>query len=128
MTTRGMSYSRANVSRVPTCPDVSGTRESVNVSRVPPLKGDTDTDTLGHEKGVTHDEETMLKGYLRLDAHAFEEWLRTIRDGRDDGELKYKATLAEAVAYRRGYEDGAKACAAWVEAQEDSALAPTYRV
>ena len=31
---------------------------------------------------MTHDEETMLKRYLRLDAHAFEDWLRSTR-GRE---------------------------------------------
>ena len=72
---------------------------------------------------MTHDEETMLKGYLRLDSPAFGEWLRSTRDGSDDGELEYKATLAEALAWGRGFMEGAKACAAWVEAQEDSALA-----
>ena len=64
-----------------------------------------------------------LKGYLRQDAPAFEEWLRSTRDGSDDGEREYKATLSEARAWGRGFKEGAKACAAWVEAQEDSALA-----
>ena len=47
---------------------------------------------------MTPDEATMLKGYLRLDGPAFEDWLRSTRDGSDDGELEYKATLAEARA------------------------------
>ena len=51
---------------------------------------------------MTHDEETMLKGYLRLDGPGFADWLRTTRDGSDDGERKYKATLAEARAWGRG--------------------------
>ena len=72
---------------------------------------------------MTNDEATMLKGYLRLDDPAFEDWLRSTRDGSDDGELEYKATLAEARAWGRGFKEGAKACAAWTEAQEDSALA-----
>ena len=76
---------------------------------------------------MTHDEATMLKGYLRLDAHAFEDWLRSTRDGSDDGEREYKATLAESRAWGRGFMEGAKACAAWVEEQEDSALAAEDR-
>ena len=72
---------------------------------------------------MTHDEKTMLKGYLRLDAPAFEEWLRSTRDGSDDGEREYKAILAEVRAWDRGFQEGVKACAAWVEEQEDSALA-----
>ena len=64
-----------------------------------------------------------MKGYLRLDAPAFEEWLRSTRDGSDDGEREYKAALAEARAWERGFQEGAKACATWVEEQEDSALA-----
>ena len=71
---------------------------------------------------MTADEETMLKGYLRLDGPGFEDWLRSTRDGSDVGELEYKATLAEARAWDRGFQEGAKACAAWTEAQEDSAL------
>ena len=70
---------------------------------------------------MTHDEETLLKQYLDLDGDAFEEWLRSTRDGSDPGELEYKAAFAEARAWDRGYREGAKACAAWVEAQEDSA-------
>ena len=72
---------------------------------------------------MTHDEETMLKGYLRLDGPGFTDWLNTTRDGSDDGELEYKATLAEARAWWRGFMEGAKACAAWTEAQEDRASA-----
>ena len=53
----------------------------------------------------------------------FEDWLRSTRDGSDDGEREYKATLAEALAWGRGFKEGAKACAAWTEAQEASALA-----
>ena len=76
---------------------------------------------------MTHDEAALLKGYLRLDGPAFEDWLRSTRDGSDDGELEYKAALAEAHAWGRGFMDGAKACAAWTEAQEDSALATAAR-
>ena len=76
---------------------------------------------------MTPDDATMLKGYLRLDAPAFEEWLRSTRDGSDDGEREYKASLAEARAWDRGFQEGAKACAAWVEEQEDSALAAEAR-
>ena len=35
---------------------------------------------------MTPDEATMLKGHLRLDAPDFAEWLRSTRDGSDDGE------------------------------------------
>ena len=49
--------------------------------------------------------------------------MRSTRDGSDDGEREYKATLAEALAWGRGFKEGAKACAAWTEAQEASALA-----
>ena len=72
---------------------------------------------------MTPDEETLLKGYLRLDGDAFEDWLHETRDGTIDGEREYKATLAEARAWGRGFMEGAKACAVWTEAEEDSALA-----
>ena len=77
-----------------------------------------------HEKGddMTDDEAAMLRGYLRRDAPAFEEWLRSTRDGSSSGEGEYKTTLAEARAWDRGFQEGAKACAAWTEEQEDSAL------
>ena len=72
---------------------------------------------------MTHDEELLLKGYLRLDGDAFDDWLHETRDGTIDGERDYKAVLAQARAWQRGFQEGAKACAAWVEEQEDSALA-----
>ena len=76
---------------------------------------------------MTPDEETLLKGYLRLDGDAFDDWLHETRDGTIDGEREYKATLAEARAWGRGFMEGAKACAAWTEVQEDSALAAEDR-
>ena len=75
---------------------------------------------------MTHDEETMLKGYLRLDGPGFEEWLRTTRDGSAAGDIEFKASLAEARAWGRGFMEGAKACAAWTEAQEDSGAGPLH--
>ena len=72
---------------------------------------------------MTHDEAVLLKTYLDLDAGAFEEWYRGIRDGTAAGELEDKSELNAARAWERGFQEGAKACAAWTEAQEDSALA-----
>ena len=52
---------------------------------------------------MTHDEETMLKGYLRLDGPGFEDWLRSTREGSDAGELEFKAALAEAEGMGAGF-------------------------
>ena len=84
---------------------------------------------------MTNDEATALRGYLRLDGPGFDDWLHETRDGTIDGEREYKATLAQARAWGAGFQEGrflgfnegAKACAAWVEEQEDSALAAEDR-
>lgn len=80
---------------------------------------------------MTHEEELLLREYLRLDGDAFDDWLHETRDGTIDGEREYKASLAQARAWQRGFQEGrahgfregARACAAWTEAEEDSALA-----
>ena len=52
---------------------------------------------------MTHEEELMLREYLRMDAQNFEDWLRSTRDGSEDGEREYKGVLGEALAYGRGF-------------------------
>ena len=51
---------------------------------------------------MTHDEAVLLKTYLDLDAGAFEEWYRGIRDGTAAGELEDKSELNAARAWERG--------------------------
>ena len=52
---------------------------------------------------MTHDEELLLKGYLRLDGDAFDDWLHETRDGTIDGRARLQGGPCPSAGMAAGF-------------------------